>query len=117
MFWQLYQTLLVFAAVSTLTMLVSRQSIVPLSLLSAALWSVLSLQSRNIEVVGQDPSTTAVFGSAAWQFLALGLAILCLGATMLWFWGVFPPEDDAARPAGREVHSDETGDYNAVNFE
>jgi len=98
MYWGLYQTLLVFAAASTLAMFLARRSVVPLGLFSSGAWAVLALQARNIEIMKQVADPPLVVGSVAWQYLATGLSILSLAAAFLYFLGVFPPEDEATEP-------------------
>jgi fatty acid desaturase len=96
MYWGLYQLLTVIATVATLAVFVRRQSVVPLGLFAGGAWSVVALQARNIEVYQQGQRI--VVGSVAWQYLAVGLAVLSLAAAFLYFLGVFPPEDDVSRP-------------------
>jgi len=110
MFWGLYQTLLLFAGACTLIALVTRRSVVPLGLLSTGLWSVLALQARNIEVVRNVADPPLTTGSEAWQYIALGLALLSLAAVVLYYWGVFPPEDEDAS-AGGEAPETPTGEW------
>jgi len=93
MMWELYLVLTVFAGVCTLAVLLVRESVLPLGLLAAGLWSVLALQARNIVIYHQDGTTTTT-GSEPWQFVALGLAVLMVGVSVLYWWGVFPPEDE-----------------------
>jgi len=92
MFWQLYLAMMALASACTLIVFVVRKSVIPLGMASAGLWSVLALQARNIEVYHQDGSSTMV-GSEPWQYISLGLALLTLGTVLLYWWGVFPPED------------------------
>lgn len=93
MFWELYQLLLVFAGACTLASLLYRRAVIPLGFTAGALWSILALQARNIEVIHQDGTSTIV-GSEPWQFVALGLALLMVATTALYWWGVFPPEEE-----------------------
>lgn len=84
--------MMALASACTLIVFVVRKSVIPLGMASAGLWSVLALQARNIEVYHQDGSSTMV-GSEPWQYISLGLALLTLGTVLLYWWGVFPPED------------------------
>lgn len=91
MYWELYQLVVVLGAGAAACVFVLRRAIPAMSLLGAALWSVAALQAQNIEVLREDGTTTVV-GSAAWQYLALGVALLTLAAGVLYYAGVYPPQ-------------------------
>lgn len=93
MYWGLYLSMFAFAAACTLIVFVARKSVIPLGLASAGLWGILTLQARNIEIYHQDGSSTIV-GSEAWQYVALGLALLMIATSILYWWGEFPPGED-----------------------
>jgi hypothetical protein len=95
MYWELYQALFLLAGACTFAVFLRRESVIPLGFSGAALWAILALQARNITIYHQDGTSTIV-GSEAWQFVALGLSLLLLGTVLLYWWGVFPPEDPAA---------------------
>jgi hypothetical protein len=97
MYWELYQLLVVLAGACTATVLVLRQSIVPVGLIGTGLWSILMYQARNITIYHSGGGSTTV-GSPSWQFVSLGLAMLLLTSVVLHYFGIFPPEDSAAQP-------------------
>lgn len=102
MFWKLYVALMVLAAGASASALVLKRAVEPTGFVSAALWALLALQARNITLYHQDGSSTAV-GSEAWQYIALGLALLSLIAVVLSYLGVYPPEESPEQA----VESDE----------
>jgi len=106
MYWELYLALFALAGVCSLAVLLRRKSVIPLGFTSGALWSILALQARNIVIYHQDGTSTVV-ESQPWQFVSLGLALLMLATVLLYWWGVFPPDE---RPANRDSIEQETDD-------
>jgi hypothetical protein len=76
-----------------------RQVAIPFGgLLGGGAWGILALQARNVVIHADDLSTTKTVGSEPLQWLFVGVAVLHIAAAILWYWGVYPPEDEAAEP-------------------
>jgi hypothetical protein len=98
MYWGLYLLAFALAAACGYATFLRQRAIPFGGLLGGGAFGLLALQARNITLYADDLSTTTTVGSEALQYLMLGVAVLHISAAILWYWGVYPPEDPAAQP-------------------
>jgi hypothetical protein len=109
MFWGLYLLTAAVGFACGHAVFLKKTAIPAAGLLGGGAWSILALQARNIVVYGNDTASSVTVGSEALQYLWAGVAIMHIAAAALWYWGVYPPDDDAAQAAGDIATETDTG--------
>jgi hypothetical protein len=92
MLLQLYLTIVAVGAGATYAYAIREDAVPFMTLLGTTSWAMAALQARNIVLYHQDGTSTVV-GSEAFQYFALGLAILSFMAFTLWYMGEFPVQE------------------------
>jgi hypothetical protein len=98
MYWGLYLLTAALAGACGYATFIRQRAIPFGGLLGGGTFGLLALQARNITIYANDLSTTTTVGSEPLQYLLLGVAVLHIAAAVLWYWGVYPPDDPAAQP-------------------
>jgi hypothetical protein len=98
MYWPLFQTLLILSAGACACLWHLRPVRPVFGLAGAGGWALVALQARNIEHYSGGQAFTA--GSSAFQYLAMGMAVLSVLTVVLWQLGVFPPDANSEIATG-----------------
>jgi hypothetical protein len=96
MYYLNYLLLWLVAGVATYIWAVREERVPMAGLVSTASWGVVALVGGSTTIYHQDGSTSAV-GTPVMQWVAAGLALLSLGAVVLWIFGQYPPTQNNTR--------------------
>lgn len=98
MYFQLFQLIVVLSAGASALLWLVRPTRPVFGFVGLAGWTIVALQARNLTAYSDGTEIAA--GSEAFQYVALGLALLNATTVVLWYFGVYPPvEPDAGTAA------------------
>jgi hypothetical protein len=93
MYYELYTLVVVLGAGAAAGGWLVRPTRPVLPMVGSGLWTIATLQARNLEVISNG-SRLSVDGGQAWQLVCLAIALLQLATVILWYLGVYPPTEE-----------------------